>query len=87
MLFTICVYVGLQTTTTINAVILNSSVPLFVIPFAWWLERERATGRQLLGTLISFGGILIIVEQGDVANVLRFEFHVGDAWILAAMPI
>jgi drug/metabolite transporter (DMT)-like permease len=86
-LFTIFVYVGLQTTTTVNAVILNSSVPLFVIPFAWALERERVTRRQILGTAVSFLGILVIVERGDLANIVHLEFHAGDAWVLAAMPM
>jgi drug/metabolite transporter (DMT)-like permease len=85
--FTICVYVGLQTTTTVNAVILNSSVPLFVIPFAWALDRERVTPRQLLGTAVSFAGILVIVERGDLANLRHLEFHAGDAWVLSAMPL
>jgi drug/metabolite transporter (DMT)-like permease len=85
--FTIFVYVGLQTTTTVNAVILNSSVPLFVIPFAWALDRERVTRRQILGTTVSFLGILVIVERGDLANLVHLEFHAGDAWVLAAMPM
>ena len=44
-LFQTLVYVGLRTTTTVNAVLLNSSAPLFMLGCSCERERERATGR------------------------------------------
>jgi drug/metabolite transporter (DMT)-like permease len=85
-LFTSLVYLGLQTTTAVNAVIVNSALPLFTLLWSWILEREHATPRQLLGLLVSFIGILVIMQRGDLAQLSRFEFHGGDAFILGAMP-
>jgi len=86
-LFQTLVYVGLRTTTTVNAVLLNASAPLFMLLCSWAIERERATRRQIAGILISLAGILVILSRGEPDSLLRLEFHAGDAWILLAMPM
>ena len=86
-LFQTLVYVGLRTTTTVNAVLLNSSAPLFMLLCSWAIERERATNRQIAGMLISLAGILVILARGEPDSLLRLEFHAGDGWILLAMPM
>ena len=86
-LFHAMVYLGLRTTTTVNAILINSSLPLFILDCSWILERERATPRQVGGMLLSLAGILVILSRGEPARLLGLEVHAGDAWILAAMPI
>jgi drug/metabolite transporter (DMT)-like permease len=85
--FQTLVYLGLKTTTAINAVLLNSSAPLFMLLCSWMIERERATRRQLAGMLVSLFGILLIVSHGAPGKLLQLEFHAGDAWIVLAMPV
>jgi drug/metabolite transporter (DMT)-like permease len=77
----------LRTTTAVNAVLLNSSLPMFMLLCSWIIERERASLRQVSGMLLSFCGILVILARGDPASLLQFELHAGDAWILLAMPV
>src|SRR3954471_3326728 len=86
-LFQTMVYQGLRTTTAINALLLNSSAPVFMIACSWLLERERATARQIAGMLISLAGIVIIMTRGELAALMELELHAGDAWILAGMPL
>jgi drug/metabolite transporter (DMT)-like permease len=86
-LFQSLVYLGLRTTTTVNAVLLNSSAPLFMLICSWALEREHATRRQVAGMLVSLAGILVILTRGELGRLLQLEFHGGDAWILLAMPV
>lgn len=86
-LFQTLVYVGLKTTTTVNAILLNSSSPLFMLLCSWAIERERASRRQIAGMLISLAGILVILSRGEPGTLLQLEFHSGDGWILLAMPI
>lgn len=81
------VYLGLRSTTAVNGVLLNSSGPLFILLCSWILERERATLRQVAGMLLSFAGILVILSRGELENVLRFRFGIGDAWLLLAMAV
>jgi drug/metabolite transporter (DMT)-like permease len=86
-LFHAMVYLGLRTTTTVNAILLNSSLPLFILACSWVLERERSTPRQVGGMLLSFAGILVILSRGEPASLLGLEVHAGDLWILLAMPV
>jgi drug/metabolite transporter (DMT)-like permease len=86
-LFQTMVYQGLRTTTTINAVLMNSSAPVFTIACSWLIDRERATARQIAGMLISLAGIVIIMTSGEPARLLQLELHSGDAWIIAAIPL
>ena len=86
-LFQLLVYLGLGMTTTVNAVLMNSSVPLFMILCSWLIEGERATARQIAGIVVSFLGIVVIMKRGEVGDLLRLDFNRGDAVILAAMPV
>ena len=81
------VYLGLSTTTTVNAVLLNASLPLFILLCSWVIERERAGARQVIGMVVSFAGILVILSRGEPAALLDLKLRAGDLWILAAMPI
>ena len=81
------VYFGLRSTAAVNAVLLNSSLPMFMLLCSWAIERERASARQVFGMLVSLAGILVIICRGDPTALLHLEFNVGDAWILLAMPI
>jgi drug/metabolite transporter (DMT)-like permease len=87
VVFHCLVYLGLRTTTVVNAVLLNSSAPLFMLLCSWAIEREGASARQLGGMLLSFAGILVIVLRGEFGNLLQFDFQSGDGWILIAMPV
>src|SRR5437773_1455757 len=74
-LFQTFVYQGLRTTTAINAVLLNSSAPLFMIACSWLIERERATPRQITGMLISLAGVVLVG-----ANAAGFTLHLLPAF-------
>jgi drug/metabolite transporter (DMT)-like permease len=87
VLFQSLVYLGLRSTTTVNAVLLNCTGPLFMLLCSWVIERERATAGQVAGMLISFAGVAVILSRGELTDLLRLRFHAGDAWILLAMPI
>ena len=86
-LFQCLIYEGLKTTTAVNAVLINSSFPAFMLLCSWAIDRERGTRRQIVGMLISLAGILVIMARGDAASLVRLEFHTGDALILLAMPV
>jgi drug/metabolite transporter (DMT)-like permease len=86
-LFQSLIYLGLQSTTAVNAVLLNSSAPLFMVLCSWVLERESASGRQIFGMFVSWAGIFVILARGELGNLLQLKLHAGDAWILLAMPV
>lgn len=86
-MFQSLVYLGLRSTAAVNAVLLNSSLPLFMLLCSWAIERERASPRQVGGMLVSLAGILVILSRGDPAALLQLQLHAGDGWILLAMPV
>ena len=81
------VYLGLRSTTAVNAVLLNASIPLFMLLCSWLIERERASPRQIAGMLVSLAGILVILSRGEPGALAQLALHAGDAWILLAMPV
>lgn len=86
-LYQTLIYLGLRTTTAVNALLISSSAPLFILLCSWLIERERATARQVAGMLLSAAGIVVIVARGEPARLAQLELQAGDAWILAAMPV
>lgn len=82
--FNSLVYVGLQTTTVTNGVLLQSVTPIFTILLAGLLLQEQSTRWQWLGVIISLAGVLVIMTRADPGALLRLGFSIGDVWILAA---
>ena len=52
--------VGIEKVETGIAATLMSLSPVFIIPFAAWVERERVTRRAVVGTIISIVGVAIL---------------------------
>ncbi|MEW7979487.1 MAG: DMT family transporter [gamma proteobacterium symbiont of Phacoides pectinatus] len=46
-LFNTCVYIGLQSTTAINALLINSAIPVWIMLLAMSFIREPVTGRTI----------------------------------------
>ncbi len=84
--FQAVVYTGLRYTGTINAVLVNSVAPMFIIAIAWIIDGDRVSPRQLLGMAISFCGIVIIITRGEAKQLLHLYFNIGDLIIFFAMP-
>jgi drug/metabolite transporter (DMT)-like permease len=83
--FNTFVYIGLQTTTATNAVILLSITPVLIVGLSFLLLRQTVTLWQALGIVLSLAGVLVIVGRGDLGNLLARQVNTGDGWILAAV--
>jgi drug/metabolite transporter (DMT)-like permease len=82
--FNTCAYIGLQTTTAINGVLLQSAMPLIIIVFTFLFFRERPSLPQVLGVLLSLFGVAEIITAGTPLALLDLSFNAGDVWILVA---
>src|ERR1700722_12289551 len=85
-MFQVLVYIGLRYTEAVNATLMNSAAPLFIIAAAWLVDGETVTLRQWAGVAISFLGILVILNRGDLTQLANFRFNTGDLIVLCAMP-
>ncbi|WP_020561002.1 DMT family transporter [Thiofilum flexile] len=83
--FNSLVYLGLQTTTAINGVLMQSVCPIFIIILATFLLGERATGLQWLGIITSLLGVVIILVRGDIQVLKTLSFTYGDLILLVAV--
>lgn len=82
--FNSLVYLGLQTTTASNGVLLQSVTPVFTIFLASLLLQERHTNWQYVGIVVSLLGVAVIVTQADIQVLLDWQFTQGDIWMLIA---
>jgi drug/metabolite transporter (DMT)-like permease len=80
--FTLLGYWGVSSTTAINATLLNSSLPLFVVPLSWLLLGLTVSGRQLVGLVLSLAGVVTIVSAGSLQTLAQLKLNPGDFLIL-----
>ncbi len=80
-------YYGLQYTTAINGLLLQSVAPLFVALWTFVLFRDRLTMRQALGIGLSLTGVIVIICHGSLTILLSIAFNRGDVWFVIALLI
>src|SRR4051812_17132550 len=83
--YAVLVYLGLQSTTALNGLLLQSATPLAMIACAFALFRDPVRPLQLVAIAISMVGVVVIVARGDLLALHALSLHGGDAWLLAAM--
>ncbi|MEA3468935.1 MAG: DMT family transporter [Thermodesulfobacteriota bacterium] len=82
--FNTLIYTAMQSTTAINAVLVNSCIPVIIVIISWIVYQERLNVKQSLGVLISLSGVLLIIAKGDVVTLQQLTFNQGDLLVLAA---
>jgi len=84
-LFNTLVYTGLQFTTAINALLMQSTMPVLIVLMSYLFYRETVTPVQIVGVLLSLAGVLAIVGQGDLTVLLGLSLNLGDLLIFIAV--
>lgn len=82
--FNTLVYIAMQYTTAINAVLVNSCIPVLIPLFTWIAYREVISPRQMMGVMVSLGGVLLIIFRGDVTHLAALQFNKGDVLVVIA---
>ncbi len=83
--FNTLLYTGLQTTTALNAMLLQASQPALILIMGALLMKDHVSVRQIAGVIISLAGVLAIISQGNVAGLIAFNFSQGDGIIAFAV--
>ena len=84
-LFNTFVYIGLSETTVINALLVNSAIPMFIILFNLFIYKNPTNRYQILGILISLVGVSYVITKGNYQNILGTDLYSGDFYILLAV--
>lgn len=85
--FNTLLYTGLQTTTAVNGLLLQSMQPGLILLLGVILFGDRARLLQLIGIVLSIIGALMIILQGDPAALTGLKLNGGDLVISAAVII
>ncbi|HEY4134037.1 MAG TPA: DMT family transporter [Alphaproteobacteria bacterium] len=85
--FNALVYLGLQSTTALNALLLQSALPLLIVAFGWMLFRDAVTLVQAIGIVLSLAGATAIVAGGDLATLASLGLNMGDVLVFAAVGL
>lgn len=80
-------YVGLQFTTAINGVMLNSAIPVMIILLGVVFFKQRVSMQQMSGVAVSLVGVLAILTKGHLEALAEFKFNYGDLIVLASMVL
>lgn len=78
-------YLGLNYTTAMNGVILNSFIPIMIITLSWIFLRQRLARVQLAGVAVSLAGVLAILSQGSLETLATFQLNRGDVFVILSM--
>lgn len=84
-LYNTLVYVGLQYTTALNGVMMQSTMPVVIVLASLVLFRDALSARQWLGVAVSLAGAVLIVARGEPAALAGLEVNRGDLWVFAAV--
>jgi len=74
---------GMKNTTASNSVWLMTTIPIFIVIFAFIFLGEKLLPRQILGMVAAALGVLLLVSRGDLSS-LDFIKSYGDWLVLAS---
>ncbi len=83
-LFNVLLYVGLETTTGINAAIVQAGLPMMILAANFIIFRVQARWVQILGVLLAIAGVLLTATQGNPARLLTLDINIGDGFVVLA---
>lgn len=78
-------YLGLQHTTAINGLLLNSFIPVVIVMLGWAFLGKRLRPLEAIGIVVSLAGVVAIVARGDAAVLTGLQLNIGDIWILVSV--
>jgi len=77
-LFNSFTYLSLIHTQVINASLFNTAIPAIIILLCFLFKIEKTNKFQILGLIISAGGILTIITKLNLEILLSLNFNKGD---------
>jgi drug/metabolite transporter (DMT)-like permease len=77
-------YLALNTSTPINVTLVGASTPVWMLLIGRLFFRQAISGRQLLGAVLSIGGVLLVLCRGQWALLQNLHLVTGDLYVLIA---
>ena len=83
--FTISFFFGLQHTSAINGSLLQAAGPVIIVLTSLIVLRLGLSTGEIFGTVLAIIGSIVIVLHGDIAELGRLQFGLGDIFIVLSM--
>ena len=83
--FNTLLYASVQTTTAINAALIQTVMPAVIIIFSLLIFKEKIRVVQTIGVAVSMAGALVVIMRGQLSNVLQLAFVQGDLLMFLAI--
>lgn len=84
-LFNTFIYSALHFTSPTNAAVLETGIPAITVALSAWLLHERLRRLQWVGVALSLAGSLWVILNGQLLELTRMEWNVGDAIMVGAV--
>ena len=83
--FNSVVYVALNYTQVINAVLVLAAIPAATIVLSSLMKIEKTNFFQIFGLLLSIIGIGSIISSGNIQKIISLSFNKGDLWMIVCV--
>lgn len=76
---------SLRYTAVANSAIINAFTPVVIALLAAVVLQERLAWRNYFGGVITILGVLVLLTNGNLSNLLQLQFNLGDVLMLGAV--
>lgn len=76
--FNTLLYTGLQDTTALNAMLVQSAQPALILLIGAAIMGDRPGWRQFFGAAVALAGVITIIAGGDPSILLHLRLNTGD---------
>lgn len=78
-------YTAAHYTTATNMGIINAFIPIFTILVSIFMLKDIPNRFAVIGSVLSFLGLLYVMAQGNLAGLIQSGGHLGDAMMMLAV--
>ena len=83
--FNTLLYTGLQDTTALNALLVQSAQPALILLIGAAIMGDRPGWRQFCGAGVALAGVVTIIGRGDPSILWQLRLNIGDLIIGVAV--
>lgn len=85
--YNLFLYSALEYTSATNAALVAALNPGVIVLFSFFLLREKITGLQGVGFLVSLLGVIVVLTRGNLGQLLHMEYNRGDLLAIGAVLV
>lgn len=77
-------YLALQSSSPINATLVASGVPVWMLLVGRMFFNVPVRRKQIVGAVLSIAGVLVVMSRGDLAQLAALRLVPGDLYMILA---